>query len=179
MVTNLPPGFDSFLAFFDQVEPQVKRFISTAQFYFGDEEKARIADGHRVVWMVNGAQPGIPVDLKAPTAGKIDPRPFDAEKIELVARCYGEGRVNPSDADARKAQYAASEHLAACVRYAVKRVATGKSECKGWTCVAPQLEERGYVHEVRWDIWWQLMVPPLQLTTPPETETIASMTIEH
>lgn len=166
------------------LESTIRRLLPQIAFFFADEAKARAASGPRVLWIVEGSDERAPADPVSPTRGLGLPRVFDADWVTITARCYGAPgpSASPAEQDPRRRELAASEHLQAAVRWALRRGApsgaeewTGVSRVRSWQVIQPQgPEDQGTPIDLTFQLHLRLIAPAPQVAQP-DTATVEGM----
>lgn len=173
----------SILQIFPGLEASIREYVPRCEFYFGEDEQNRHLQPPSIVWDVDGADPTT-FERQSAVDGLVSPKPFSADAVQIVATVMG--AAEPTAVDTEKTQraqeFAATEHLAQSLRWALKKSsdagALGKSDWLGYTVLQATTTERGSVWECRFSVNIQIVAPEPLISDPPHELTTDTITLE-
>lgn len=166
------------------LEALVRALVPRVQFFFGPEEEHRNLQPPYVIWNIEGGDP-TPFERRSPTTGTVSPKAYSADDMLFIATIMGAAAPAAvvSEKPIRAQEYAATEHLMLCLRWALQQSTSqgtlGKHTWQGWTVIDPAgPEDRGYGAECRFTVKVQVVAPETLFADPPLTQTFEPIELE-
>lgn len=159
------------------LEASIREFVPLCQFYFGLENEDRNMQPPEITWEVGGGDKTT-FERQNAVSGMVSPKSFSADMVQIRAVVMGAAApsAETTERDQRRQEFAATEHLMCCLRWALMRSSPngflGAHEWHGYQLIAPEgPTDRGCIFDCHFAVKVQIVAPEPPLAGPPITET--------